>query len=267
MSLICATLPKFKQSSARPWPIACHLQIAFIQKGSLDLIEEDQTTHQLSEGSWFVVKPARSLYHFKTHAETALHWIEFDEVASQSLMGFSNSLHTKLIKPDTPYLAIGSSSGKLQLLGSEISKLTGSDSRERMLAEAKTLEWLALLLDHPVFSPCKLVVPHTNDRDELALDAAKRILETRLDESHSLAKISREVHLNEFKLKKGFRERFGRTVFGYLRQKRMEHAHELLKSGNVSIIEVANSVGYSNASHFARAFKEAFGFNPSELTR
>ena len=47
---------------------------------------------------------------------------------------------------------------------------------------------------------------------------------------------------NEFKLKKGFRECFNTTVFGYLREKRMERAGELLQQNKSSVIEVANAV-------------------------
>ena len=105
------------------------------------------------------------------------------------------------------------------------------------------------------------------EREETALSAAARILETRCHEDHSLAELSRAVHLNEFKLKRGFKERFGTTVFGFLRQKRMELARELLASESQNVIEVANRVGYSNPSHFARAFREAFGVNPSSFQR
>jgi AraC-like DNA-binding protein len=42
----------------------------------------------------------------------------------------------------------------------------------------------------------------------------------------------------------------------------MNHAAELLKNDRLSVIQVANEVGYSNASHFARAFKDRHGLLP-----
>ncbi|MEM8549866.1 MAG: helix-turn-helix transcriptional regulator, partial [Verrucomicrobiota bacterium] len=60
---------------------------------------------------------------------------------------------------------------------------------------------------------------------------------------------------------------YGNTVFGYLRAKRMERAYELLRDGANSVIEVACAVGYSNASHFARAFREHHGQNPRSLLK
>jgi AraC-like DNA-binding protein len=36
----------------------------------------------------------------------------------------------------------------------------------------------------------------------------------------------------------------------------MDYAAGLLRDDRLSVIQVANEVGYSNASHFARAFKD-----------
>lgn len=265
MTLVCCKLPPLK--NAELWPNSSYLQIAFLHKGRLDVVDEDGTDRGLKSGDWFLIKPAASLFKIHPRDKCTLHWIEFDEISSQSLMGFSSSLHSSIKSRETPFFTFGDTAGPLRSLGSEISNFKGIDSKERMIAEAKTLEWLAHLLDHSVFSPCKAIVPNAQLRDDHALESARRLLENRLSETHTLASISREIHLNEFKLKKGFKEKFGRTVFGYLRQKRMEHAQEMLLSGTTSVIEVANSVGYSNASHFARAFKEEFSINPSETNK
>ena len=62
----------------------------------------------------------------------------------------------------------------------------------------------------------------------------------------------------------GFRELFGTTVFNYLTEQRMKQAEELLRSGKLSIAEVANLIGYSQPASFAAVFKRKFGITPSE---
>lgn len=42
----------------------------------------------------------------------------------------------------------------------------------------------------------------------------------------------------------------------------MQRAERLLKEGDSSVLEIANAVGYSNPSHFARNFKEQIGLLP-----
>lgn len=265
MSLVCAELPVSPNLEPAEWPIRSFLQIVFVALGELDFGWAQKPSQRLKAGEWLLIKPATQTCCFRAACPSQLLWIECDALASQSLVGFANTLASPLQDPDTPHLANGSTSGRLQSLGVELAQSQGDGPRERLLIESKTLEWLALLLDHPVFSPCRAIVPRRNERDEAALRAAAHLLETRLGEEHSITQLSRAVHLNEFKLKKGFRERYQTTVIGYLRQKRMERARELLANGGQSVIEIANSVGYSNPSHFARAFRESFGINPSEI--
>ncbi|MFP4567016.1 MAG: helix-turn-helix transcriptional regulator [Spirochaetaceae bacterium] len=61
--------------------------------------------------------------------------------------------------------------------------------------------------------------------------------------------------MNCNKLKYGFREVFGTTVFGQLRNLRLEEARHLIEDGDHSVTEAAFAVGYSSLSHFARTFR------------
>ena len=71
--------------------------------------------------------------------------------------------------------------------------------------------------------------------------------------------------LNDFKLKRGFKELFGTTVFGYLFDLRIERAQEMLREGKQSIAEISFHIGYKNPQHFTAAFKRKFGYLPSEI--
>lgn len=77
----------------------------------------------------------------------------------------------------------------------------------------------------------------------------------------SLTELARVSGLNEFKLKKGFREVFNNSVFGYLSDFRLNEARKVLLSG-MPIKEVSEQLGYSSVQHFTRAFKGKFGVTP-----
>lgn len=105
----------------------------------------------------------------------------------------------------------------------------------------------------------------TADIDKL--HAAKSFIRQHMFEPLSLRQVSRESGLNEFKLKKGFRELFGTTVFGYLTELKMNYARQLILNSSCTILEAAYSVGYSEPYSFTRAFRKHFGYLPSELKR
>ena len=93
----------------------------------------------------------------------------------------------------------------------------------------------------------------------------KYFLDTHFLEEYSLAELSRICLLNEFKVKKGFKELFGTTVFGYLRKLRMDYADRLLLDASRSVEEVSDLLGYEHAQHFSIAFKKYRGVNPSTI--
>ena len=93
---------------------------------------------------------------------------------------------------------------------------------------------------------------------------AKEILLNNLENPPSLMELARQVGLNEFKLKRGFRQVFGTSAFKYLHDYRLEKAKHLLGSGDMKVEEVAFRVGFDSRSYFALAFRKKFGLNPKE---
>jgi AraC family transcriptional regulator, transcriptional activator of the genes for pyochelin and ferripyochelin receptors len=92
---------------------------------------------------------------------------------------------------------------------------------------------------------------------------AREILLQDLENPPSLLDLAKQVGLNDYKLKAGFRRVFGTTVFGYLHEQRMTQAHDLLTSSDLPVTEIANQVGYTSLSAFSTAFKKFFGIRPS----
>lgn len=91
------------------------------------------------------------------------------------------------------------------------------------------------------------------------------LLEHYLEPSLSLGLLCRRFGLNEFKLKKGFKQLFGHTVFGYVQEMRMKTARQILAEGKMNVNEVADHLGYSSPNHFSTAFKKMYGIPPAKL--
>ncbi|MEM7798727.1 MAG: AraC family transcriptional regulator [Chloroflexota bacterium] len=134
----------------------------------------------------------------------------------------------------------------------------------RLYAEAKMMEIVALYVDHLNRGQGRPQAPLTLD-DVDRLYAAKTILLSRLDDPPSLLELAQAVHLNDHKLKIGFKAIFGTTVFGMLYDQRMLKAHELLADRRFNVAEVALQVGYGNPSAFSAAFKRKYGISPRDI--
>lgn len=134
---------------------------------------------------------------------------------------------------------------------------------KQMHLESKSLELIALWLEQAsedVPSPLAMKVLNGDDRDRI--HAAKAILQRQFHNPPTLQALARQVGLNDCTLKRGFRQVFSTTVFGYVCDRRMEHARHLLLQGDMKVEEVAQAVGYASRSRFAAAFRKKFGANP-----
>lgn len=128
-------------------------------------------------------------------------------------------------------------------------------------AEAKALELL-----------CQVLTPEPDEYERAAVtstvirqvDAARRILATQYAPIPHICELARRVGMSESKLKRAFKEHFGTTVFDYGLECRMRHALELLQANAMSICQVAECVGYQHQTSFTAAFRDHFGFLPSD---
>ena len=57
----------------------------------------------------------------------------------------------------------------------------------------------------------------------------------------------------------------GENIASYVRRMRLERAGRKLRMGAVDISEVALAAGYDTHAAFGKAFKQQFGFSPSEF--
>lgn len=79
----------------------------------------------------------------------------------------------------------------------------------------------------------------------------------------SLDKISKNMYLSPVYISKIFKEETGESPINYLIKIRLNKAKELLEEGRLSIRNVAQSVGYSDAYYFSKLYKKYFGCPPS----
>ena len=100
-----------------------------------------------------------------------------------------------------------------------------------------------------------------------ALADTRRYMEEHLDEPLTIPALSRRACLSATTFKESFRRLYGLPVHAWLRQRRMERAAELLRSSSLSVLGVAQSVGFSSASQFTAAFRRQYGVTPAQYRK
>ncbi len=138
----------------------------------------------------------------------------------------------------------------------------GQGLARRAYLYSKAIEALGIGLDavtrHVNGKPLKPL----NGEELRRLNAAVALIERQYSTDWTIARLSREVGLNERRLKEGFRLAIGKSVHAYLRATRLDAAAALLASGS-SVTDAAYTVGFDNLSHFSKVFREEKGVLPS----
>jgi len=83
----------------------------------------------------------------------------------------------------------------------------------------------------------------------------------------TLTEMADTVNLSRWRLCHLFKESMGTSPERYLTKVRLEKARQLLETEFLTVKEVMNRVGMSDASYFARSFKSAYGVTPGKIQR
>ncbi|MGB8705967.1 MAG: AraC family transcriptional regulator [Gillisia sp.] len=130
--------------------------------------------------------------------------------------------------------------------------------------KAKAYELLSLFFNRtedPDVEQCPFLVDEVNVQK---IRRAKDIIISKMAEPPGLQELSEEIGLSLKKLKEGFKQIYGDSVYSFLFDYKMEYARKQLDSGEFNVNEVGVKVGYSTASHFIAAFKKKFGTTPKK---
>ena len=152
---------------------------------------------------------------------------------------------------------------KMQSVINEMIHCQFSKELKDLFLLSKSIELLVLQAELYNKPSAQKYIKSKKDKDRLI--GAKELLTSQIDRPPTLSELSKMVALNEYKLKRGFKELFGTTVFGYIHQCRMDLAKRLLLSTSKTAKEIAYETGYSSPQHFSKAFKEQFGISPNSI--
>jgi AraC-like DNA-binding protein len=138
------------------------------------------------------------------------------------------------------------------------------ESMHNLYLRAKVFELMSLYFNKDKemdVEQCPFLV---DDKNIKKIRRAKDIVISRMTEPPTLNDLANEVEISLKKLKEGFKQVYGASVYVFLLDYKMQVSKRLLSSGNYNVNEVALKIGYSTATHFINAFKKKFGTTPKK---
>lgn len=162
------------------------------------------------------------------------------------------------------YYAEESISPSMAIVLNQIFNNTINPSLKNLYLKGKTFELLSLFFNRNEDQNAENCPFLSDEDDVMKIKNAKDIIIQRMAEPPTLQDLADEVGVNIKKLKLGFKQVYGDTVYGFLFDYKMEYARKLLDQGSHNVTEVGLKIGYSSASHFIAGFKKKYGTTPKK---
>ncbi len=190
-------------------------------------------------------------------------FIDFTQNANEQIKRFSENI--LLGKSDLLSQNWGVIDFSIEQVIRQIINCNYSTELKKMFLLSKSIELLVLSAESYSYSENKKEIFVKNKSDKEKIVAVRDLINENLNCPPNLNQIAKTIGLNEYKLKRGFKEVFNNTVFGYLTEQRLNLALQYLKDTQKTSSEIAYSLGYATPQHFSNAFKKKFGFAPNSV--
>ena len=210
-------------------------------------------TWSLRQGEGFMIFPGViHTYTANAKAPWQYIWVEFDGLKAASLIRAAG------ITADVPIYQSADPKGPGRLLA-ELRQIVQADPS----AFAALLGHLYLFLDHMIQSSSRRALSVQPGRRDLYIRQAVSYIEQHYARpDFSLEEVAAFCNLDRSYLGKLFKEKMKRTPQQFLIFYRMNRAADLLLHTDLSVGEIARSVGYTNPLNFSRAFKSVYDLSP-----
>ena len=80
---------------------------------------------------------------------------------------------------------------------------------------------------------------------------------------HSLDSLAKAAGMSRASFARAFVAFFGMTPMAFVIKTRLQHAAEMLRSGDLPVKLIAASAGFPSRSHFSRSFRSVYGVDPT----
>ncbi len=128
----------------------------------------------------------------------------------------------------------------------------------------KALELLYLLSAHDLIAETP---GNSNSALTQIVQEVASYMRCHLDERLTIDGLSTRFGVSPTALKKEFRRLYGQPLHAWLQEQRLTQAARLLRESTMTVLEVAQEVGYSSTSQFSAAFVRRFGHTPGQYRR
>lgn len=248
-------------------------EIGFCYKGNLNVLSlPEHQEYKLSPGDLFIYKTMNDIQQFQfdyQECEILSVHINFDVIKSafhpiwgEKLLADWQKRLNYIFKEHV--LVIEKANYQLEKIAYDIDDISVDDVMAYIKLKQKTIEFLVTYFEDMYKE--KIITNKDNEEKE-RVKKAKELIVRNLESPPSVASLAAQLNVTIYKLQQAFKKHTGSTVYEFIKRTKMDKAKSLLESTNMSVMEIANEIGYDNPSKFASTFKKVYFFTPLQYRK
>lgn len=172
---------------------------------------------------------------------------------------YLSTLQHKFCKDDKPYII--KASEEIEHIFSELYKVPSKIRKDYF--RIKIFE-LLLYLDALEYDDQSMEKPYFYKNQVEKVKAIQKLITENMLKHYTIEELSEKFDMSQTALKTCFKTVYGRPIFSYMQNYRINMAATMLKKGEKKVSEIAGDVGYESQSKFTSAFKKIMGITPLE---
>ncbi len=181
------------------------------------------------------------------------------------LQNEEDTLFQNIIYGKQPFLYEELISPQMQALANQIVTADKNGPLQHFFYRLKAEELIYLLFTE-LLKRREVPAQALNVADVKKIYQVKDNILAHIDHPPKLEELAKFSGMSESKLKRLFKQIFGKNIYDYYQSFRMTEAAYLLKEKGLSVSETGYQLGFSNLSHFARVFEKYIGLKPKRYS-
>ena len=235
----------------------CHTftEFMYIEKGEGEIITPS-SSWSVRQSDFVIVPPG---FHHTEKSSTR-------DVMEYFVLGVSNIALKDYGAGDgyNPVFPLGRYSSKV---GEEMRKLFNVLSKADPGYEVEAVSVFLSVMSLLVRLPSSPILLQETDGGSQRMAGIRNYIDTHYMESLTLDDLAGRFHLSKFHLVRKFTLSCGISPKAYLEKRRIREAEYLLTSTELSVTEIASTLGFSSSSYFTQRFRLSEGMTPVEFRK
>ncbi|TAH69993.1 MAG: AraC family transcriptional regulator [Anaerolineaceae bacterium] len=124
-------------------------------------------------------------------------------------------------------------------------------------------ELISYLLRNYVLESLSIKENNMRKKNLTRLNTVLQYIHANYTDTITIKQLAELIHLSEYRFCHLFKESIGQSPLNYINEVRLKKAHNLLEQKEMTVTEVAASVGFTDYNNFGRLFRKYYNYAPS----